>query len=119
MSASWRRYRLPLEGGRLPEKRDGRASCHSRNQANSFFNLARNPSPDKTVRYVRQRTDLTCSAAYSWAVFSFFYSLKRMFTMKSNANFKPAILVIALALSTGSLQAYAFGTAEDVDQTDR
>ena len=37
--------------------------------------------------------------------------------MKSNANFKPAILVIALALSTGSLQAYAFGTAEDVDQT--
>ena len=37
--------------------------------------------------------------------------------MKSNTNFKPAALVIALALSTGSLQAYAFGTAEDVDQT--
>jgi len=37
--------------------------------------------------------------------------------MKSNTNFKSTALVIALALSTGSLQAYAFGTAEDVDQT--
>ena len=37
--------------------------------------------------------------------------------MKSNINFKPTALVIALALSTGSLQAYAFGTADDADQT--
>ncbi|HLD10012.1 MAG TPA: BON domain-containing protein [Methylophilaceae bacterium] len=37
--------------------------------------------------------------------------------MKSNANLKSTTLFIALALSTGSLQAYAFGTADDVDET--
>jgi hyperosmotically inducible protein len=37
--------------------------------------------------------------------------------MKSNINFKTTLLVTAMALSAGSLQAYAFGTAEDVDKT--
>jgi len=47
---------------------------------------------DETVRHVRQRTDLTCSTAYSWAVFNFFDSLTRMITIKSNTNFKPTVL---------------------------
>ncbi len=37
--------------------------------------------------------------------------------MKSNANPKFTTLVIAMALGAGSLQAYAFGTADDVDET--
>ncbi len=37
--------------------------------------------------------------------------------MKSNAHFKFTVLAVSLALSAGSLQAYAFGTADDIDQT--
>lgn len=37
--------------------------------------------------------------------------------MKDTLHFKSAILVTALAFSTVSLQAFAFGTADDVDQT--
>jgi hyperosmotically inducible protein len=40
-----------------------------------------------------------------------------MLTMKSNSEYKSTALIIALALTTVSLQAYAFGTADDVDQT--
>ncbi len=38
--------------------------------------------------------------------------------MKSNTNPKAITLVIALALAAGSFQAYAFGTADDVDLTE-
>jgi hyperosmotically inducible protein len=37
--------------------------------------------------------------------------------MKNQSNFKSTVLVIALALGASSLQAYAFGTADDVDQS--
>lgn len=37
--------------------------------------------------------------------------------MKPTTIFKSTMLVIALGLTIGSLQAYAFGTADDVDQT--
>lgn len=37
--------------------------------------------------------------------------------MKSNAHFKLTVLAVSLAFSAGSLQAYAFGTADDIDQT--
>jgi hyperosmotically inducible periplasmic protein len=37
--------------------------------------------------------------------------------MKTNVHFKFAPLIIALAFASASLQAYAFGTAEDVDKT--
>lgn len=37
--------------------------------------------------------------------------------MKSNASFKFTVLAASLALSAGSLQAYAFGTADDIDQS--